>query len=70
MDRWTDQQTHLLIEMQFYISVMFPGLPDNIQEKKPFFSTLKITGYGLMDQLTDGPTNGWTDGWTDPLMDI
>ena len=37
MDRWTDQQTCLLIEMQFYISVMFLGLPDNIQEEKPSF---------------------------------
>ena len=58
MDRRMDQQTYLLIEMQFYISVLFLGLHDNIQEEKPFFSSLKKTGYGPMDQLTDGPTNG------------
>ena len=56
MDRWTDQQTYLPIEMQFYISVMFLGLPDNIQEEKPpFFSTLKITGYRPMDRRTYKP---------------
>ena len=57
--------------MQFYISVLFLGLPDNIQEEKPFFFKFKKkTGYGPMDQLTDGTTDGWTDGWTDPLIDI
>ena len=48
---------------------MFLGLPDNIQEEKPFFQDKK-TGYGPMDQLTDGPTDGWTDRWTDPLIYI
>ena len=37
MERWMDQQTYLPIEMQFYISVMFLGLPDDIHEEKPSF---------------------------------
>ena len=64
MDRRTDQQTYLLIEMQFYISVMFLGLPDNIQEET-FFSSLKKL---VMDQWTnwrmDQPMGGPTDGQT------
>ena len=36
-DRQTDQQTYLPIEMQFYISMMFLGLPDNIHEENPSF---------------------------------
>ena len=35
--RGTDQQTYLPVEMQFYISVMFLGLPDDIHEEKPSF---------------------------------
>ena len=34
MDRWIDQKAYFPIEMQFYISVMFLGLPDNILEEK------------------------------------
>ena len=34
-DRRTDQQTYLPEEMQFYISMMFLGLPDDIHEEKP-----------------------------------
>ena len=41
MDRQTDQQAYLPEEMQFYISVMFPGLPDDIHEEKPSFLQLK-----------------------------
>ena len=36
-DRRTDQPNYLPIEMQFYISVMFLGLPDDIQEENPSF---------------------------------
>ena len=36
IERQTDLQTYLSIEMQFYISVMFLGLPDKIHEKKTF----------------------------------
>ena len=37
-DRRTDQLTNLPAEMQFYISVMFLGLPDDRNEEKPSFS--------------------------------
>ena len=66
MDRRTDQQTYLPVEMQFYISVMFLGLPDAIHEEKPSFLQSKKTHYGP----TDGPTDGRTDGRTDPLIEI
>ncbi len=33
-----NQQTYLPVEMQFYISVIFLGLPDEIFEEKPSFS--------------------------------
>ena len=36
-ERRTDQQTYLPVEVQFYISVMFLGLPVNTQEEKPSF---------------------------------
>ncbi len=32
-----NQQTYLHVEMQFYISVMFLGLPDETYEEKPSF---------------------------------
>ena len=32
-DRRTDKQTYLPVEMQFYISVIFLGLPDDEYEK-------------------------------------
>ena len=56
MERRTDQQTYLLIEMQFYISVMFLGLSDNIQEEKPSFFNFENNWL---------PTDGRTDGRTD-----
>ena len=37
----TDQQTYLPVEMQFYISMMFLGLPDEMHEEKPLFLQLK-----------------------------
>ena len=36
MDRRTDQQAYVPVEMQFYISVMFVGLPDDTYEEKTF----------------------------------
>ena len=43
--------------MQFYISVMFLGLPDDINEEKPSFLESKKTHYGP----TDGPADQRTD---------
>ena len=60
MDGRRDQQTYLLVEMQFYISVMFLGLPDAIHEEKPSYLQFK--------KKHDGPTDGRTDGQTDPLI--
>ncbi len=57
MDRRTDQQTYLAFEMQFYISVMFLGPPDDVQEEKPFLQFKKKC-------ITDRPTDGRTDGQT------
>ena len=37
MDRLTDQQAYFPIEMQFYISAMFVGFPDEIHEEKSSF---------------------------------
>ena len=41
MDRRTDQKAYFPLEMQFYISVMFLGFPDEMQEEKPSFLDLK-----------------------------
>ena len=58
MDRRTDQQTYLPVEMQFYISVMFLDLPDDIHEEKPSFLQFK------KKLITDGPRDRPTDGQT------
>ncbi len=42
--------------MQFYISVMFLGLPDKIDKEKPTFLQSKKN-----ELRTDGPTNGRPD---------
>ena len=55
MDRRADQQTYLAFEMQFYISVMFLGPPDDIHEEKPFLQFEK------KKRITDRPTNERTD---------
>ena len=65
MDRRTDQQTYLPVEMQFYISVMFLGLPDAIHEEKPSYLQFK-----KKTLWNDGPTNGPTDGQIDPLIEM
>ena len=57
MERRMDQKTYLPIEMQFYISMMFLGLPDDKHEEKPSFLQLKKTYY----RRTDGPTDWRTD---------
>ena len=53
-----DLQTYLLIEMQFYISVMFLGLPDDIHEENLHSCNLKKTldlgeykGYRISEPL-------------------
>ena len=72
-----DQQTYLPIEKQFYISVMFLGLPDSILEEKPSFwqskkNALRTDGPTdrRTDRRTDRPTDGPTDGRTDPLIQM
>ena len=69
-DRRTDQQTYLPVEMQFYISMMFLGLSDDIHEEKPLFLQFKKTRDGPTNQPTDGPTDRRTDGRTDPLIEM
>ena len=68
MDRRTDQQFYLPVEMQFYISVMFQGLPDDIHVEKPSFLQSKKKALRT-DKPTDGLTNGWTDRRTDGPTD-
>ena len=59
IDGRTDQQTYLPVEMQFYISMMFLGLPDDIHDEKPSFLQSKKRF------VTDGPMDRRTDGLTD-----
>ncbi len=73
MEIRTDQKTYLPIERQFYISVMFLGLPDDKQEEK--FSFFNFENKWLrtdrpMDGPTDGRTDRRTDGRTDPLIEM
>ena len=67
MDRSTDQQAYFPTEMQFYISAMFVGFPDEIHEERPSFldfenNWLRTDGRtdGRTDRRTDGPTDGQT----------
>ena len=60
MDRQTDQKAYFPIEMQFYISVMFLGFPDEIHIEMPSF--LDFENNWLR---TDRPTDRRTDGRTD-----
>ena len=50
--------------MQFYISVMFLGLPEDKHEEKPSFLQFKKNALPT-DRPTDGRTDGRTDGPTD-----
>ena len=45
--------------MQFYISVMLLGFPDDVHEEKPSFLQFKKNALPT-DQDTDGPTDGQT----------
>ena len=65
MDRSTDQQAYFPIEMQFYISVMFLGFPDEIHKEKPPFLDFE-NNWLRTNGRTDGPTNGRTD----PLIEM
>ena len=56
MDRRTDQQAYFPIEMQFYISAMFVGFPDEIYEEKSSFSHFENNWL-----RTDRPKDGRTD---------
>ena len=64
-DRQTDQHAYFPIEMQFYISVMFLGFPDEIHKEKPSISDFENNWL-----RTDGPTDRRTDGRTDPLIEM
>ena len=51
-----DQLTDLPKEMQFYISVMFLGFPDEIHKEKPSFLDFE-NNWLRTDRPTDGPTH-------------
>ena len=73
MDRRTDQQAYFPMEMQFYISVMFLGFPNEIQEGKPSFLDFENNWLWTdrrTDRPTDGPMDQRTDGRTDPLIEM
>ena len=55
--------------MQFYISMMFLGLPDDIHEEKPSFFDFE-NNWLPTDGRTDRPTDRPTDGRTDPLIEM
>jgi len=68
-----DQQAYFPIEMQFYISVMFLGFPNEIHEEKPSFLDFEnnwLRTDGPTDGRTDRRTDGPTDGRTDPLIEM
>ena len=55
MDRLTDQQAYFPIEMQFYISAMFVGFPDEIHDEKPSFLDFE-NNWLRTDRRTDRPS--------------
>ena len=55
--------------MQFYISAMFVGFPDEIHEEKPSFLDFE-NNWLRTDRPSDRPNDGWTDGRTDPLIEM
>ena len=69
MDRRTDQQAYFPIEMQFYISAMFVGFPNEIHEERPSFLDFE-NNWLRTDGRTDGPTDRRTNGRTDPLIEM
>ena len=60
-----DGPIDLPVEMQFYISVMFLGLPNAIHEEKPSYLQFKKKAL-----RTNGLTGGPTDRQTDPLIEM
>ena len=69
MDRRTDQQAYFPTEMQFYISAMFVGFPDEKHEEKSSFSDFE-NNWLWTDGRTDGRTDRPTDGRTDPHIEM
>ena len=59
MDRRTDQQAYFPIKMQFYISAMFGGFPEELHEEKPSFLDFE-NNWLRTDGWTDRPTDGQT----------
>ena len=62
--------------MQFYISMMFLGLPDDIHEEKPTFFNFENNWLPTdgptdrrTDRQTDRRTDRQTDQWTDQRTD-
>ena len=64
MDRWTNQQAYFPLEIQFYISAMFVGFPDEIHEEKPSFLDFE-NNWLWTDRRTDRPTDtpSYRDAW-------
>ena len=60
MDQWTDQQAYFPIEVHFYISAMFVGVPDEIHKERPSFLDFE-NNWLRTDRPTDGPTDRRTD---------
>ena len=60
MDRRTDQQAYFPIEIQFYISAVFVGFPDDIHEEKPSFLD-SDNNWLWTDRRTDRSSEGRTD---------
>ena len=58
MVRRTDQQVYFPIEMQFYISAMYVGFPDEMHEEKPFLDFKN--NWLRTDRRADGRTDGQT----------
>ena len=63
MDRRTDQKAYFPLKMQFYISVMFLGFPDEIHKEKPSFLDFE-NNWLRTDRGTNGLTDGPMDGQT------
>ena len=59
-----DQQAYFPIEVHFYISAMFVGVPDEIHEERPSFLDFE-NNWLRTDRPTDGRTDRRTDGQTD-----
>ncbi len=55
--------------MQFYISAIFVGFPNEIHEETLSFLYFK-NNWLRMDRRTDGRTDGRTAGRTDPLIEM